>query len=48
MESAAEPGLLLEFIEAAPMVLESFASGVQAAREWDGHTNPLHVIDFEA
>ena len=48
MESAAEPGLLLEFIEAAPVVLESFASGVKAAREWDGHSSPLHIIDFEA
>ena len=48
MESAAAPGMLLEFIEAAPVVLDSFASGIKAAREWDGHSNPLHVIDFEA
>ncbi len=46
MESAAAPGMLLEFIEAAPVVLDSFASGIKAAREWDGHSNPLHVIDF--
>ncbi|HZR38357.1 MAG TPA: VOC family protein [Nevskia sp.] len=48
MESAAEPGLLLEFIEAAPVVLEGFAAGIQAAREWDGRSNPVSVIDFEA
>ena len=48
MESAAEPGLLLEFIEAAPVVLESFASGVKAAQEWDGGKAVAQVIDFEA
>lgn len=48
MESAEEPGLLLEFIEAAPLVLDSFAIGVKASREWDGASQPLHVIDFEA
>jgi len=48
MESAAEPGLLLEFIEAAPVVLEGFAAGIKATKEWDGASNPVQVIDFEA
>ena len=48
MESAAEPGMLLEFIEAAPVVLDSFSSGIKAAREWDGKSSPVQVIDFEA
>jgi hypothetical protein len=48
MESAAEPGLLLEFIEAAPVVLDVFAAGIQAARDWDGSRQPLNFIDFEA
>ena len=48
MESAQEPGLLLEFIEAAPLVLSSFSAGVKASREWDGASNPVHIIDFEA
>jgi methylmalonyl-CoA/ethylmalonyl-CoA epimerase len=48
MESAAEPGLLLEFIEAAPVVLEGFAAGVKASREWDGGSELLQVIDFQA
>lgn len=48
MESAVEPGLLLEFIEAAPVVLENFASGTKAAREWDGNREAIRVIDFEA
>ena len=48
LESAAEPGLLLEFIEAAPVVLESFASGIKAAQEWDGGKAVAQVIDFEA
>jgi hypothetical protein len=48
MESAAEPGLLLEFIEAAPVVLDSFASGIKAAQDWDGGKAVAQVIDFEA
>ncbi len=48
MESAQEPGLLLEFIEAAPIVLEGFAAGVKASREWDGARDPIQIIDFEA
>lgn len=48
LESAAEPGLLLELIEAAPVVLEGFADGIKAAREWDGKSQPVTVIDFEA
>ncbi len=48
MESPDEPGLLLEFIEAAPPVLEGFAAGSKAAREWDGSSHPLQIIDFAA
>lgn len=48
METAGEPGMLLEFIEAAPVVLEGFASGIKAAREWDGRGDAIQVIDFEA
>lgn len=48
MESAAEPGLLLEFIEAAPVVLDGFAAGIKATKDWDGRSNPVQVIDFEA
>jgi hypothetical protein len=48
MESRQEPGMLLEFIEAVPVVLEGFAVGVKASREWDGASNPVHVFDFEA
>jgi hypothetical protein len=48
MESACEPGLLLELIEAVPTVLEGFSSGARAAREWDGKSNPVQEFDFEA
>jgi methylmalonyl-CoA/ethylmalonyl-CoA epimerase len=48
MESAAEPGLLLEFIEAVPVVLEGFAAGMKATREWDRKSNPVQTLDFEA
>lgn len=47
LESAVEPGLLLELIEACPPVLEGFAAGVEASRSWDGSSDPVHVIDFE-
>lgn len=48
MESASEPGLLLELIEAVPAVLQGFDGGAKAAREWDGKSNAVTVIDFEA
>lgn len=48
MESASEPGLLLELIEAVPAVLQGFDGGAKAAREWDGRSTPVTVIDFEA
>ena len=43
---AAEPGLLLELIESAPPVLQGFAAGVKASRDWDGVEPLLQVIDF--
>lgn len=48
MESAREPGLLLELIEASPAVLEGFAAGVSAARDWDGRTSVIQMIDLGA
>ncbi|MGH8506483.1 MAG: VOC family protein [Stenotrophobium sp.] len=48
LESPQEPGPLFEFIEAAPIILDGFATGMQASRDWDGHSDPVHVIDFEA
>lgn len=48
LESPEEPGLLLEFIEATPAVLQGFATGLQASREWDGRSEILHVFDFDA
>lgn len=48
MESPKSPGLLLEFIEAVPVVLDGFAAGVKASQEWDGVTQPMQIYDFEA
>lgn len=48
MESAQAPGMLLEFIEATPVVLDGFAAGMKATQEWDGVNNPVQVYDFEA
>lgn len=39
------PAMLLELIEATPPILEGFASGIAAARDWDG-SNPVTVINF--
>src|SRR3546814_14121821 len=44
MESVREPGLLLEFIEAVPAVLDGFAAGVAASRVWDGRSAPVQKI----
>jgi hypothetical protein len=48
LESPQAPGMLLEFIEAVPVVLDGFASGVKASQEWDGVSQPVQVYDFEA
>lgn len=48
MESAREPGLLLEFIEAVPAVLDGFASGVAASSAWDGLSAPVQTFDLGA
>lgn len=47
LESAEEAGPLFEFIAATPPVLEGFAAGLQATREWDGVQHPLQSIDFD-
>lgn len=47
-ESPQEPGPLYEFIEANALVLDSFAAGAQASRDWDGRSAPISVHDFEA
>lgn len=47
-EDPAAPGPLYELIEAVPAVLEGFASGLQATRDWDGRSTPVTVFDFEA
>ncbi|MDP3856402.1 MAG: VOC family protein [Stagnimonas sp.] len=47
-ESPAEPGPLYEFIEAVPLILDGFAQGQQASRDWDGVSAPVTVFDFEA
>jgi methylmalonyl-CoA/ethylmalonyl-CoA epimerase len=47
METPAQPGLLLEFIEGTPMIVDGFKARAQAAAGWDG-TPRVDVIDFEA
>ncbi|NGY03616.1 VOC family protein [Solimonas terrae] len=48
LESAREPGLLLELIEASPAVLDGFATGVAASRQWDGRTRIIETFDLGA
>jgi methylmalonyl-CoA/ethylmalonyl-CoA epimerase len=48
MESPQAHGMLLEFIEATPVVLDGFAAGIKASQEWDGVSNPVQTYDFEA
>lgn len=48
MESKEAPGMLLEFIEASPPVLDGFAAGLKATQEWDGMSNAVQTFDFEA
>jgi methylmalonyl-CoA/ethylmalonyl-CoA epimerase len=47
-ESPAEPGILFEFIQVTPLILQGFAQGVAASRDWDGHDHILQTIDFAA
>jgi hypothetical protein len=46
--SADEPGLLLEFMQASPMLLDGFEQGVAASRAWDGVEPILMSIDLGA
>lgn len=46
-ESPQEPGPLYEFIEAGPLVLDGFAAGAKASREWDRRGAAVSVHDFE-
>lgn len=45
-ESAEEPGLLFEFIETSPMLLQGFEAGAAASRDWDGQALILQEFDF--
>ncbi len=45
-ESPAEPGLRFEFFQTSPMLLEGFAAGITASRNWDGHEPILQQFDF--
>jgi methylmalonyl-CoA/ethylmalonyl-CoA epimerase len=47
MENPAQPGLLLEFIEGTPMIIDGFRERAKAAADWDGKPR-VDVIDFEA
>lgn len=47
LEAPDEPAILLELIEATPMIRDGFAAGTAAARDWDG-SNPVTVFDFAA
>jgi len=47
-ESADEPGLLFEFMQASPMLLDGFTQGVAASRNWDGREAILMSIDLGA
>jgi hypothetical protein len=46
LSSAAEPGLLFEFISLTAAVQDGFTSGMAASRAWDGVTSPISVIDL--
>ncbi|HEY1075933.1 MAG TPA: VOC family protein [Fontimonas sp.] len=48
LEADDDAGVLYEFIEAVPAVTDSFTAGQLAARQWDGVSAPVTVIDFEA
>ena len=46
LEAPAEPGMLYEFIQTSPLLLQGFAAGAAAARDWDGQQVILETIDF--
>ena len=46
LEAPAEPGILYEFIQTSPPLLQGFAAGAAAARAWDGRQVVLKTIDF--
>jgi methylmalonyl-CoA/ethylmalonyl-CoA epimerase len=48
LESPADPGVLYELIEAVPVVLDGFASGLQASKQWDGRGTAVTIVDFDA
>lgn len=47
LEAPDEPTILIELIEATPMIMEGFVAGIAAARDWDG-SNPVTTFDFAA
>ncbi|MGN7930674.1 VOC family protein [Sphingopyxis sp. 22461] len=47
LEAPDEPAILLELIEATPMIRDGFTTGTAAARDWDG-SNPVTIFDFAA
>ncbi|KGB56769.1 Glyoxalase/bleomycin resistance protein/dioxygenase [Sphingopyxis sp. LC81] len=47
LEAPDEPAILLELIEATPMIRDGFTAGTAAARDWDG-SNPITIFDFAA
>jgi len=44
--SANEPGMLFEVMQASPILLEGFAQGAEASRNWDGREHILQDIDL--
>ena len=45
-EAPDEPGILFEFIQTTPMLLEGFNQGAAASRNWDGREHILQTIDL--
>jgi len=45
-EAPDEPGLLFEFMQASPMLLDGFAQGVAASRDWNGREAILMSVDL--
>lgn len=45
LEAPNEPAILIELIEATPMIREGFTAGIAAALYWDG-SNPVTTIDL--
>jgi hypothetical protein len=48
LSSPEEPGLLFEFMQASPALIQGFADGVAASRAWDGIDPILNIFDFGA